>query len=133
MREVASLRHAAAYWGSAPFSFHSRIGPTPLARGCGGVVMDDFREIRVIGQGAFGRAVLVEKVAGDMVGEKFVIKQINLSVMGDQARKDAEQEVKVRAANTARLVAAATSLCFSQLWWWLSVTGGCRGWPVRRR
>ncbi len=54
-----------------------------------------YRHIRVIGQGAFGRAVLVEKLEGDMAGQKFVIKQINLSMMSEAARKEAVQEVKV--------------------------------------
>jgi hypothetical protein len=68
---------------------------------------EDYREIRVIGHGAFGRAVLVEKLSGEHAGEKFVIKQINLAVLGEKARLEAQQEVDVRLGRRHRLCYAA--------------------------
>jgi hypothetical protein len=55
----------------------------------------EYRLIRQIGQGAFGRALLVERAVEPNAGDTFVIKQINVVAMGDKARREAEQEVKV--------------------------------------
>lgn len=56
----------------------------------------DFRTVKQIGQGAFGRALLVERLVEPHAGEMFVIKQINLEMLGDKARREAQQEVQVR-------------------------------------
>ena len=74
----------------------------------------DYREVREVGKGAFGRAVLVETLRGPRAGELAVIKQINLSVLSEQARKEAEQEVQVRQFPTPSppLPFTATALCY---------------------
>lgn len=68
---------------------------TPGARPAPSAFAPDYVEIKQIGQGAFGRAVLVEKVTEPCCGELYVIKQINVAAMDPKARREAEQEVKV--------------------------------------
>lgn len=59
------------------------------------MIGEEYVELKQIGQGAFGRALLVQRCAEPDKGQLCVIKQINVSAMGEKARREAEQEVKV--------------------------------------
>jgi serine/threonine protein kinase len=81
----------------------------------------EYRLIRQIGQGAFGRALLVERAVEPDAGDTFVIKQINVVAMGDKARREAEQEVKVSLLSLwqpfcTRPTPKPVSLCYHRFW-----------------
>jgi len=50
-----------------------------------------YKKIRDIGHGSYGKATLVE----DQDGKRYVMKTIDMSLMDDKQRKDAQNEVKV--------------------------------------
>ena len=54
--------------------------------------MDQYTRIRKIGEGSYGRALLVK---GRQDGRQYVIKVINLSKMDKREREEARREVKV--------------------------------------
>eukprot|EP01066_Platyproteum_vivax_P000489 Platyproteum_vivax@DN10544_c0_g1_i1.p1 len=53
--------------------------------------MDNYKKIREVGSGTFGKALLVK----DMQGRQFIMKSIDISKMSSKERKDAINEVKV--------------------------------------
>lgn len=56
--------------------------------------MDKYNKIRQIGEGAFGKAILVRKKND---GKQYVIKEINIRKMGPKERQDSKKEVAVLA------------------------------------
>ena len=54
--------------------------------------MADYEKGKVLGQGSFGRALLVKKKS---TGEKFVMKEIDVSRMPHSEREAAKLEAKV--------------------------------------
>ncbi|KAJ1634819.1 NIMA-related kinase 1, partial [Pavlovales sp. CCMP2436] len=54
--------------------------------------MDRYRKERVIGKGAFGSALLV---SDRFSAKQYVIKQVDVSKMGQKERDDAKKEVKL--------------------------------------
>ncbi|XP_028404175.1 serine/threonine-protein kinase Nek1-like isoform X2 [Dendronephthya gigantea] len=55
-------------------------------------MLDDFDRVRKIGEGAFGKALLVRSKKD---GKHYVIKEINISKMAAKERKESLQEVKL--------------------------------------
>lgn len=56
-----------------------------------------YRKVKTIGEGAYGKAVLVRNKTSNM---QFVIKEVNIFKMGTKERTDARREVA--AANRGR-------------------------------
>eukprot|EP00727_Mastigamoeba_balamuthi_P011236 m51a1_g6735 putative protein serine threonine kinase (592) ;mRNA; f:212566-215004 len=54
--------------------------------------MDDYEEIKLIGRGSFGRALLCRRISDD---RRVVVKQIDLSDMGEKEREEALNEARV--------------------------------------
>ena len=54
--------------------------------------MDRYTRVRKIGEGAYGKALLVK---GKTDGRQYVIKEINLSKMDRRGRDEARREVRV--------------------------------------
>ncbi|CAK6983307.1 serine/threonine-protein kinase Nek1-like, partial [Scomber scombrus] len=54
--------------------------------------MDKYEQVKKIGKGGFGRAILVKSKED---GHQYVIKEINISDMSTEERQKAQQEVKV--------------------------------------
>lgn len=54
--------------------------------------MDNYTRVRKIGEGSYGRALLVK---GRQDGRQYVIKVINLVKMDKRGREEARREVKV--------------------------------------
>lgn len=54
--------------------------------------MDNYTRVRKIGEGSYGRALLVK---GRQDGRQYVIKVINLVKMDRRGREEARREVKV--------------------------------------
>lgn len=70
--------------------------------------MEEYQIIRQIGRGAFGQALLVRRVVEPDIDELFVIKQINMELMTDDAKDAARKEIDVRSRR--RLYACLLSL-----------------------
>ncbi|CAK0835902.1 unnamed protein product, partial [Prorocentrum cordatum] len=55
--------------------------------------MERYEQLKVLGRGSYGSAVLVRERSGER--RKFVVKEVELSKMGPAAKKEAEKEVQV--------------------------------------
>ena len=51
-----------------------------------------YKRIKLLGEGSFGKAYLVEYIAD---GTKYVLKQVDLSKMTDEEKKDTLKEAKI--------------------------------------
>jgi len=58
--------------------------------------MDRYKKIRVVGKGAFGAAVLVQCRARP--SEQYIIKEVDVSKLGQKERDEAKKEIKLLAS-----------------------------------
>ncbi|XP_071599260.1 serine/threonine-protein kinase Nek1 isoform X12 [Heliangelus exortis] len=81
--------------GNGESSERGVTGAPALRQGClKKITMDKYIKVRKIGEGSFGKAILVKAKEN---GQQYVIKEINISKMSNKEREESRREVAVLA------------------------------------